>query len=156
MSARTQAKVLRVLESGDVEPIGADKVVRVNVRVVAATNRDLEEEIRAGRFREDLFYRLNVVPIRTPPLRERLEDVPLLVEHFARRFCEANNYRRKRFTPGGDGDAADAAFQGQRPRAAEPGRAPADPDSGRRDRPRGRVRGGRKRARSSSGSRSRA
>ena len=98
MSARTQAKVLRVLESGDVEPIGADKVVRVNVRVVAATNRNLEEEIAAGRFREDLFYRLNVVPIRTPPLRERLEDVPLLVEHFARRFCEANNYRRKRFT----------------------------------------------------------
>ncbi len=99
MSARTQAKVLRVLESGDVEPIGADKVVRVNVRVVAATNRVLEEDIRSGRFREDLFYRLNVVPIRTPPLRERLEDVPLLVEHFARRFCEANNYRRKRFAP---------------------------------------------------------
>ena len=88
MSARTQAKVLRVLESGDVEPVGADKVIRVNVRVVAATNRDLEEEIQAGRFREDLFYRLNVVPIRTPPLRERLEDVPLLVEHFVRRFCD--------------------------------------------------------------------
>jgi two-component system nitrogen regulation response regulator NtrX len=99
MSARTQAKVLRVLESGDVEPIGADKVIRVNVRVVAATNRDLEEEIRASRFREDLFYRLNVVPIRTPPLREHLEDVPLLVEHFARRFCEANNYRRKKMAP---------------------------------------------------------
>ncbi|MEO8277709.1 MAG: sigma-54 dependent transcriptional regulator [Thermoanaerobaculia bacterium] len=99
MSARTQAKVLRVLESGDVEPIGADKVVRVNVRVVAATNRNLEEEIRSGRFREDLYYRLNVVPIRTPPLRERLEDVPLLVEHFVRRFCETNNYRRKRITP---------------------------------------------------------
>ncbi len=98
MSARTQAKVLRVLESGDVEPVGADRVVRVNVRVVAATNRELEGEIKSGRFREDLFYRLNVVPIRTPPLRERLEDVPLLVEHFARRFCEGNNYRRKRFT----------------------------------------------------------
>ncbi len=99
MSARTQAKVLRVLESGDVEPVGADKVVRVNVRVVAATNRDLTSEIAAGRFREDLFYRLNVVPIRTPPLRERLEDLPLLVEHFARRYCETNNFRRKRFTP---------------------------------------------------------
>ncbi len=98
MSARTQAKVLRVLESGDVEPVGADRVVRVNVRVVAATNRELEGEIKSGRFREDLFYRLNVVPIRTPPLRERLEDIPLLVEHFARRFCEGNNYRRKRFT----------------------------------------------------------
>jgi two-component system nitrogen regulation response regulator NtrX len=99
MSARTQAKVLRVLESGDVEPVGAEKVIRVNVRVVAATNRDLEEEIKQGKFREDLYYRLNVVPIRTPPLRERLEDVPILVEHFARRFCEANNYRRKRFLP---------------------------------------------------------
>jgi len=99
MSARTQAKVLRVLESGDVEPVGADKVVRVNVRVVAATNRDLEEEIREGRFREDLFYRLNVVPIRTPPLRERIDDLPVLVEHFTRRFCEANNYRPRHFAP---------------------------------------------------------
>ncbi len=98
MSARTQAKVLRVLESGDVEPVGAEKVIRVSVRVVAATNRDLELEIREGRFREDLFYRLNVVPIRTPPLRERLDDLPLLVEHFARRFCESNNYRPKRIT----------------------------------------------------------
>ena len=97
MSARTQAKVLRVLESGDVEPVGADRVSRVNVRVVAATHRDLEEEIRQGRFREDLYYRLNVVPIRAPPLRERIEDVPLLAEHFARRFCEANNYRPKKF-----------------------------------------------------------
>jgi two-component system nitrogen regulation response regulator NtrX len=99
MSARTQAKVLRVLESGDVEPVGADKVSRVNVRVVAATNRDLEAEISAGKFREDLFYRLNVVPVRTPPLRERLEDVPMLVDHFVRRFCELNNYRPKRFLP---------------------------------------------------------
>ncbi len=99
MSARTQAKVLRVLESGDVEPVGAEKVIRVNVRVVAATNRDLEAEIREGRFREDLFYRLNVVPIRTPPLRERLDDLPVLVEYFARRFCEANNYRAKKFAP---------------------------------------------------------
>ncbi len=97
MSARTQAKVLRVLETGDVEPVGAEKTSRVNVRVVAATNKNLEEEIAAGRFREDLFYRLNVLPIRTPPLRERLEDLPVLVEFFTRRFCEGANFRRKQF-----------------------------------------------------------
>ncbi len=99
MSARTQAKVLRVLESGDVEPVGAEKTIRVDVRVVAATNRMLEDEIGAGRFREDLFYRLNVVPIRTAPLRERAEDVPLLVEYFARRFSEGANYKLKSFSP---------------------------------------------------------
>jgi two-component system nitrogen regulation response regulator NtrX len=100
LSARAQAKVLRVLESGDVEPVGAEKVVRVDVRVVAATNRELEEEIAEARFREDLFYRLNVVPIRTPPLREHLEDLPLLVEYFARRFAESANYKRKTFSEG--------------------------------------------------------
>jgi two-component system nitrogen regulation response regulator NtrX len=99
MSARTQAKVLRVLESGDVEPVGADKTLRVSVRVVAATNKSLEDEIRHGRFREDLYFRLNVVPIRTPPLRERAEDVPLLADYFARRFCEASNFRPRSFTP---------------------------------------------------------
>src|SRR5690606_29659760 len=100
MSARTQAKVLRVLESGDVEPVGAEKTIRVDVRVVAATNRLLEEEIRAGRFREDLFYRLNVLPIRTAPLRDRMEDIPLLVDYFARRFSEGANYRPKSISPG--------------------------------------------------------
>ena len=99
MSARTQAKVLRVLQNGEVEPVGAERTVTVDVRVVAATNRDLEEEIKAGRFREDLFYRLNVIPIRTPALRERLEDVPPLVEYFSRRFAEQSNYRLKEFTP---------------------------------------------------------
>jgi two-component system nitrogen regulation response regulator NtrX len=98
MSARTQAKVLRVLESGDVEPVGAEKMIRVNVRVVAATHRDLESEIQAGRFREDLYYRLAVVPVRTPSLREHLEDLPVLVECFARRFCEQNNYRARKIT----------------------------------------------------------
>ncbi|HEX2252311.1 MAG TPA: sigma-54 dependent transcriptional regulator [Thermoanaerobaculia bacterium] len=97
MSARTQAKVLRVLQNGEVEPVGAEKTIRVDVRVIAATNRDLEAEIAAGRFREDLFYRLNVIPIRTPPLRERLEDVPLLVDYFVRRYSRQNNYRAKPF-----------------------------------------------------------
>jgi two-component system nitrogen regulation response regulator NtrX len=99
MSARTQAKVLRVLQNGEVEPVGAEKTVRVDVRVIAATHRDLEEEIAAGRFREDLYYRLNVVPIRTPPLRERLEDLPILVDYFVRRYAERNDYPGKELTP---------------------------------------------------------
>ena len=99
MSPRTQAKVLRVLQNGEVEPVGAEKTVQVDVRVVAATNRDLEGEIKAGRFREDLYYRLNVIPLRTPPLRERLDDIPVLVDWFVRRYSQADNYRPKRFTP---------------------------------------------------------
>jgi two-component system nitrogen regulation response regulator NtrX len=98
MSARTQAKVLRVLQNGEVEPVGAERTVTVDVRVVAATHRDLPAEIAAGRFREDLYYRLNVIPIHTPALRERLEDLPLLVEYFVRRYAERNNYRGKEIT----------------------------------------------------------
>ncbi len=97
MSARTQAKVLRALQNGEVEPVGAASSIRVDVRVVAATHQDLETEIAEGGFREDLYYRLNVIPIRTPPLRERLDDVPHLVDYFVRRYAEANNYRPKEF-----------------------------------------------------------
>ncbi|MEA2604366.1 MAG: two-component system, NtrC family, response regulator HydG, partial [Acidobacteriota bacterium] len=99
MSARTQAKVLRVLQNGEVEPVGAERTVQVDVRVVAATNRNLEDEIAAGRFREDLFYRLNVIPVRTPALREHLEDLQLLVEHFVRRYADQNNYKPKELAP---------------------------------------------------------
>ncbi len=98
MSPRTQAKVLRVLENGEVEPVGSTSAVQVDVRVVAATHRDLEEEIKADRFREDLFYRLNVIPIHTPPLRDRLDDIPLLVDHFVDRFSAMDNYHRKTFS----------------------------------------------------------
>ena len=98
MSARTQAKVLRALQSGEVEPVGAAASIRVDVRVVAATHQDLEKEIAEGNFREDLYYRLNVIPVRTPPLRERLDDVPHLVDYFVRRYAEANNYRPKEFS----------------------------------------------------------
>ncbi|MEM7482438.1 MAG: sigma-54 dependent transcriptional regulator [Acidobacteriota bacterium] len=98
MSARTQAKVLRVLQNGEVEPVGAADTVRVDVRVVAATHRDLEAAIAEGAFREDLFYRLNVVPVRTPPLRERLEDIPLLVDYFVRRYADQGNYRAREFS----------------------------------------------------------
>ena len=99
MSARTQAKVLRVLQNGEVEPVGAERTVQVDVRVVAATHRNLEGEIAAGRFREDLFYRLNVIPIRTPSLREHLEDVPAMVDYFVRRYADQNNYKPKEFAP---------------------------------------------------------
>ncbi|MGA7615869.1 MAG: sigma-54 dependent transcriptional regulator [Thermoanaerobaculia bacterium] len=112
MSFRTQAKVLRVLQEGEVEPVGAATVVKVDVRVIAATNKDLPEEIRAGRFREDLYYRLNVIPIRTPALRERREDVPRLVEHFARLFALENNYRPKEFAPAAMRALHDAPWRG--------------------------------------------
>jgi two-component system nitrogen regulation response regulator NtrX len=98
MSASAQAKVLRVLQEGEVEPVGSPRVVKVTVRVVAATNRELTDLIAKGRFREDLYYRLNVLPIRTPPLAEHPEDVPQLVLHFADLFARTNNYRPKRFT----------------------------------------------------------
>lgn len=99
MSLRTQAKVLRVLQEGEVEPVGAATIVKVDVRVIAATNKDLTEQIRAGQFREDLYYRLNVIPVRTPALRERKEDIPILANHFARQFSEEHNYKVRTFSP---------------------------------------------------------
>ncbi|HWZ84710.1 MAG TPA: sigma-54 dependent transcriptional regulator, partial [Thermoanaerobaculia bacterium] len=112
MSARAQAKVLRVLEVGEVEPVGAAKVGRVDVRVVAATNRDLSESIRAGRFREDLYFRLNVVPLTTPPLRDRPADVPVLAAHFARIFAERDHRKPRRFGPGALGVLSARAWPG--------------------------------------------
>ena len=112
MSLRTQAKVLRVLQEGEVEPVGAATVIKVEVRVIAATNKDLTEEIRAGRFREDLFYRLNVIPIRTPPLRERKDDIPLLAQHFAALFSAEYNKHPKKFTPAALKALQDASWRG--------------------------------------------
>jgi two-component system, NtrC family, nitrogen regulation response regulator NtrX len=99
MSLKTQAKVLRVLQEGEVERLGSSRTLKVDVRVIAATNKDLEQEIEKGGFREDLFFRLSVIPIFVPPLRERAEDIPALVRHFADQFTRENNFRPKRFTP---------------------------------------------------------
>jgi two-component system, NtrC family, nitrogen regulation response regulator NtrX len=98
MSAKTQAKVLRVLQEGEVERLGSARTIKVDVRVIAATNKDLEQEIEKGTFREDLYFRLSVIPIRVPPLRDRREDIPALVRHFADLFSRDNNRRPQRFT----------------------------------------------------------
>jgi two-component system nitrogen regulation response regulator NtrX len=95
MSLKTQAKVLRVLQDGEVEPVGAGRPFTVDVRVLAATNKDLAEEVKAGRFREDLYYRLAVIVLRTPPLREHADDLPQLVEHFSNLYCAEYNRRPK-------------------------------------------------------------
>jgi len=95
MSLRVQAKVLRVLQEGEFERVGGTQTLRVDVRVVAATNKNLEEEARRGRFREDLWFRLNVVPIYMPPLRERREDLPALTQHFVEHYCRENGFRLK-------------------------------------------------------------
>jgi len=97
MSAKTQAKVLRVLQEQEVERLGSARTIKVDVRVIAATNKNLEEAIQRGEFRDDLYFRLNVIPIVVPPLRERREDIPSLVQHFARRTSEEHNLRPKRF-----------------------------------------------------------
>jgi two-component system nitrogen regulation response regulator NtrX len=97
MSVKTQAKVLRVLQDQMVEAVGGTSPSRVDTRVLAATNKDLIAEIRAGRFREDLYFRLNVIPIFVPPLRDRREDVPLLAEHFMAGFAREHGKRPKPF-----------------------------------------------------------
>ncbi|HEU5039490.1 MAG TPA: sigma-54 dependent transcriptional regulator, partial [Gemmatimonadales bacterium] len=99
MSLSAQAKLLRVLQEGVVTRIGGSKAIQVDVRVLAATNKDLESEIVEGRFREDLLYRLNVVPIEVPPLRDRLEDIPALVEHFAEQLAASAGVPGKKFAP---------------------------------------------------------
>ena len=104
MSLKTQAKVLRVLQEQVVEAVGGSTRIRVDARVVAATNKDLRVEIKTGRFREDLYFRLNVVPISVPPLRERREDIPLLADHFMAVLAREYGRRAKRF----ETDAIDA------------------------------------------------
>jgi DNA-binding NtrC family response regulator len=94
-----QVKLLRALQEGEIDPVGSKRSVKVNVRIVSATNRDLKKQVDEGRFREDLYYRLNVFPIDAPSLRERLDDVPALVEHFIRRFNVEEGKRVVAATP---------------------------------------------------------
>lgn len=100
MSRRVQSKMLRVLEEQRFEPVGSNAAVQVDVRVISATNKRLDDLIENGNFRHDLFYRLNVIPFQIPPLRERPEDVPLLAEHFNRKFSQDNGKSPKKFTEG--------------------------------------------------------
>lgn len=100
MSLMTQAKVLRSLEEGTVEMVGGGKPIPIDVRIIAATNKNLQEEMRAGHFREDLYFRLNVLNIKLPPLRERKEDIPQLVNHFIQCFCNEHGVAAKHITPG--------------------------------------------------------
>jgi len=97
MSLKTQSKVLRVLEEGEVQKVGSNRISKVDVRVIAATNKDLKKEIERNAFRDDLYFRLNVVPLYSPALREKKEDIPLLVEYFCRNFAEENNFKVKTF-----------------------------------------------------------
>jgi len=99
MSLSAQTKVLRVLQENELSRVGSDKSIKVNVRVIAATNKDLKKEIEKGNFREDLFHRLNVIPIHVPTLDERKEDIPLLVEHFTELICSEEGIHPKKFEP---------------------------------------------------------
>jgi transcriptional regulator with GAF, ATPase, and Fis domain len=100
MSLSAQAKVLRALQENEITRVGSDKPIKVNVRVLAATNKDLKHEIAEGRFREDLFHRLNVIPIHVPALDDRKEDIPLLVKHFAEHICQEQGWKVKVFDEG--------------------------------------------------------
>jgi len=97
MSLSAQTKVLRVLQENELTRVGSDKSIKVNVRVLAATNKNLKKEIESGNFREDLFHRLNVIPIHVPSLEERLEDIPLLVNHFCELICSEQGIQPKKF-----------------------------------------------------------
>ena len=96
MSLPAQAKVLRALEEGKIERVGGNRTISVDVRVIAATNKDLKNEIAKGLFREDIYHRLNVIPIHVPALRERREDIPLLVNHFVDDICTRNGMHAKK------------------------------------------------------------
>jgi len=99
MSLRTQAKILRIIQEQNFERVGGSRPIQVDARIIAATNKDLQKEIDAGHFRQDLYYRLNVIPIHVPPLRERLQDIPLLVDDFLSQVADESTMGRKEIDP---------------------------------------------------------
>ena len=126
-------KLLRVLQQREVIPVGATDAQPIDTRIIAATNRDLEEEIKRGNFRRDLFYRLNVIAIHLPPLRERRDDIPLLAEAFLQRSAAQRGEPRQASQRRRAGDAAGLQLAGQRARTGERARARRHPE--RRPRP---------------------
>ena len=140
MPAGMQAKLLRAIESRTVRPVGSDTEIPIDVRFVAATNRDLESDAEEGRFRHDLFFRINVIQIAVPPLRARGNDVLLLAQHFLERAAARNGKGVVGFSPAGGRAAAGLHLAGQRARAAERRRAGGGADRVRAHRPRGPAR----------------
>ena len=123
MSPALQSKLLRVLQEREFEPLGSERTEKVDVRVIAATNRDLRQMVADGKFQEDLFYRLNVIPIELPPLRERREDIPALVEHFVRKHAQRTGKRIDGIDAGVIETLQPVRLAGQRARAGEHDRA---------------------------------
>ncbi len=123
LHASSQAKLLRVLQEGEFHRVGGEQPIRVSVRVIAATNRDLADMVTQQKFREDLYYRLCVMPVRVPSLRERVEDIRPLAEYFLGEFCARNNFRPKSFEPDAVDGAGAARLAGQYPRTAQCRRA---------------------------------
>ena len=131
MSLKTQSKVLRVLEEGEVQKVGSSKIGKVDVRVIAATNKDLKKEIENETFREDLYFRLNVVPLYSPALREKKEDIPLLDRVFRPELRRGEQLQAQEIQPRSDRGDGELSLEGKRPGAQKRRRAAPDHDRGR-------------------------
>ena len=127
MTPTMQVKLLRALQEKVVRKVGGTEEEPVDVRIIAATNQDLEARLQTGEFREDLYYRINVLPIHLPPLRQRREDIPLLVEFFLQKYCKPDGPAAAADLDRGDADPGELRLAGQRARAGEPDRAGRSP-----------------------------